>query len=168
MTDRTPLALFGLAFLAVALYLAGMVWWQLYQGWDAKRWVQVPAEVVDARLGTAAQARTRSVFLRVHARYTYRFEGRSYEGHAVNFLDRWDTSEWQTRHFEAMRTAQDTHRPIAVWVDPSNPSRSVVDRDVRAAALLIDLVLATMAGAVSLFCLWWAAPPRRRARITAA
>src|SRR5690349_21688803 len=117
--DEGTLAAFGLA----ALGLYGYFWIAstLYESWSVRSWVPVKAELL--------------YYGNDGVRYAYDFEGKRREGDRLGVGDP-RTLDPEDARAAGLAEAAETQRPIRVWVDPSNPARSVIGRQAPWDALL--------------------------------
>ncbi|MDY7093636.1 MAG: DUF3592 domain-containing protein [Acidobacteriota bacterium] len=124
------LILFALPFAAIGVVMAvliGMSFWESYQ---MRQWVEVPAVIEDAQLET--HRGDDSTSYSVTARYTYRFEGASYESTKVGIHSGSDNiGSYQERMARRLERYRDSGDPYRAFVNPEDPSQAVLDREVR-------------------------------------
>jgi hypothetical protein len=124
------LILFALPFAAVGAVMAvliGMSFWESYQ---MRQWVEVPAVIEDAALQT--HHGDDSTSYSVTARYTYRFEGRSYESTKVGIHSGSDNiGSYQERMARRLESHRDSGEPYRAFVNPEDPSQAILDRELR-------------------------------------
>jgi hypothetical protein len=111
----------GLGFLGIS-GLAGTI----YDGWRAKDWVKVRAELIRVD-GTDAS-------------YAYTWEGRKLTSSRVGSLRFRGSSEvddWDDRIADALATAYAEKMPVTAWVNPDEPSEAMLDREVRWMLILV-------------------------------
>lgn len=126
--------------LAIAGAIAtGVVAWAAKDSYVAHRWVKARAEVQFADNLWLSDTRTR-----VSGSYRYEVGSDTYENDrlgistfAAGLVD-W----WPQDMYDYLKMARDEKRPIMVWVDPEDPHRSVIDRELGAGILLVLLPLA--------------------------
>jgi hypothetical protein len=121
--------LFGLVPILLAVHTA----------WAARRWVEVPVEVIDVGLRQSASGELATPVDEVLAAYRYRVGALFYVGHrigvhppAADNLGGW--------HREWMETLA-RHRgsgtaPLTAWIDPQHPEDALLDRSLRGGVLL--------------------------------
>ena len=115
----------------------------------AHGWVKARAEVQFTENTWLSDSRTR-----VSGSYRYEIAGQAFESDqlglatfAAGILD-W----WPTEMYEYLKAARDEKRPIMVWIDPDEPARAVVDRELGAGTLLIVLPLAFALDGAAFLC----------------
>jgi hypothetical protein len=85
----------------------------------------------------------------VLVRYRYEIAGKSYESQRVGLDPQAgadNVGDWQERWFQTLHQAQQQGRPITVWVNPAQPTESIVDRSLRPGLLALQLGLALAFG----------------------
>lgn len=126
--------------------------------WAARHWVPVSAWVVHADLRTVHDE---STAYEAVARYTYRYRGRAYESTRVGLTGGEDHfGRWQLRQYARLANARRAGRPVTAWVDPTGPTRAVLDRDLRPARVASALcfgVLCTLVGLAAAWAGWFVA-----------
>lgn len=124
------LVLFGLPFLGVGIVVSVMGWkmWSLW--YESKTWVQVPAIVVNVEFKTH-QGDEGGTSYSVECLYTYKVGNRNYSGIRVGLENHGGSSDsyHRARH-DILASHRDSKKPIDIWVDPANPERSVVFRNI--------------------------------------
>ena len=145
---------------AGAAYVIGRM---IYDGQRAEEWVGVRATVDAYGSGTVA--------------YRYTFQGREYHGdrlgaNPIGGTDNIDS--WHDDMRSMLSSAKSEKKPITVWVNPENPSESMVDRTIRWKLVMFASVFALAFGGVgvgalvmffaSLFRAFVPAQPATRAR----
>lgn len=143
---------FALGFGAGGVAGIASLFGQVNGWWHARSWQPVAAIVTEA---TLEESYGDTTTYRTAARYRYSFGGEYYEGTRVGFNRGSDNvGDWQRNHYEQLHTAKRTGQSISVWVDPTNPSHSVVDRDLRWPMLAFSLPFAILFPMVSIGALW--------------
>jgi hypothetical protein len=96
-----------------------------------RQWEPVQAQVLEAWL-TSSRSDGGNATSRAHARYRYEVAGRAYVGERVavsnvadNLGDYWYQLGWQ------LKSAQQQGKAVTAWVNPSDPTEAVLDRDLR-------------------------------------
>lgn len=124
--------LFAIPFGGVGVFASWAIGKMLSDGWSAREWVRVRAQVDSADLH--ASANRRSETYRAEGRYRYTFEGREYasERLGISPLGGSDNvGDWQEEIAARLDEARASGKPITVWVNPANPSEAAVDREIR-------------------------------------
>lgn len=118
-----PFAIVGL----VAAFLAGLMLWS----WgEARDWREVTARILQVQL--ESHTGDDSTTYEVVARYEYEFAGITYQGDRVGLGTGADNIG--SFHQDAYRELEDFRvqsRPFRCFVDPDNPSRAILYRDMR-------------------------------------
>jgi hypothetical protein len=124
---------------------AGFVAWFLGATYSshyaARGWVEVPAAVQSFDLRTSRSRGTGSSMPTIQSRltavYTYEFEGLTYTGDRVDF-------SFGSDNFSGARRSEQLARlrsgPVTVFVDPSDPRRSVFDRRLPGGQIVFALI----------------------------
>lgn len=121
-------------------------------GLAARHWQSVTATVVDAKLH---ESHGDSTTYKVVARYRYEYKGKNYEGTRVGISEGSDNvGDWQRSQFAQLDAAKRYGKSIDIWVDPKQPERSVVDRNIRWGMVAFAFPFATIFPTVSLGTLW--------------
>ena len=92
----------------------------IYDGWRAREWVKVKADLIRVEGNDAT--------------YAYTWEGRKLTSSRVGAMRFRGTSEvddWDDRIADALATAQAEKTPVTAWVNPADPTEAMLDREVR-------------------------------------
>ncbi|MGR9053996.1 MAG: DUF3592 domain-containing protein [Gammaproteobacteria bacterium] len=131
--------LFGGAFAVVGLSIASQTAYPTFTAWyEMRDWQPEYAELLDVSGG----------YNSTEASYRYTVDGVAYRNDRVyvsTFKD--NIGSYHQKLYDHLRWSRDNHEPVTVWYDPNNPSRSVLDRDMRWG------LFALMAGFCSVFIL---------------
>lgn len=118
----------GLALLAISA-------WGLWDASEEADWVEVPAEVLDARAvqfrytGEGPGGRTfTEIRTRVEARYAWTFDGQQYEGTRYRRLDPVDIYREAEDDEARKRLAALKYGGVTAWVDPDAPDQAVLEK----------------------------------------
>lgn len=151
------LLIVGLLFLAVGIGVgvygigAGLVQWQAMQGWRPAE-----AEVMSTKLQRHRDS-DGGVTYEVTCRYRYHYQGKSYIGNRVGISEssdnvgRWH-QDWHSRLQAALRRGT----PITLWVDPEDPTRAILDRELRWGKLGFQLIFVIIFGGAGATVIWFA------------
>ena len=144
--------LFGLVFFGVGA--AFLVFGVIPNLWDAMRmqdWVQVPAEIAAVDLETNHS--DDSTTYKVSARFRYTYDGQSYTGERVGIADGGSDNigDWQRDTYNRLRGRKRT----TLWVNPENPSESVLDRDLRWGLLGFKSIFIVVFGGFGAVVIWF-------------
>jgi hypothetical protein len=130
--------LFILCFGGVGALASWVIGATIYDAHRAESWVRVKADVTQAKGDVS---------------YTYIWQGKPYVGSRIGTFVLGGTSQvddWEARIDERVREATDKGKPITVWVNPENPSESMLDREIRWKLLAIFVPFALGFGGVGL------------------
>jgi hypothetical protein len=141
---------FALGFGAVGAFALHTLAGQLSGWWQARSWQPVSATVVSAELKTSSGESTSYKAL---ARYRYVVDGQTHEGNRID-LGGASNNAWHQEQYARLKHALSAQRPIEVWIDPADPTHSVVDRDLRLRDLVLMVPFATLFPMVSIGALW--------------
>jgi hypothetical protein len=144
--------LFGLLFFAVGA--AFLVLSIIPNLWDALRmrdWVQVPAEVVALEL--KSNNTDDSTTYKVTARFSYAYRGQRYTGNRVGIADGGSDNVGDWHHLTHARLKG--REQTTLWVNPTNPSESVYDRELRWGLLGFKLIFVVVFGGFGTALLWF-------------
>lgn len=151
-------------FAEICLYLLFAVLCSAVSGWatwtlgtmiadatGAQAWTVVPATVEQVRRGEERRS------VRAIARYRYRVDGRDHTSTRLgiaraNIAD--NVGDWQERMFSNLQAAHDGNQTINVFVNPRDPSESVVDRDLRWPLMVFLLPFILVFGGVAVAMLF--------------
>jgi hypothetical protein len=130
--------LFFLCFGAVGAAASWVIGATVYDWHRAQQWVRVKADVQKAAGDLS---------------YTYAWQGKPYVGSRVGTFVIGGSSEvddFEARIDDRIRQATEAGKPITVWVNPDNPSESMLDRELRWKLLVIFVPFALGFGGVGL------------------
>lgn len=129
------LTLFGLPFLGAGLFMSWLYFSGYAKWWSAQSWVEVPCWIESAKL------ERNSDIHKALATYRYEFGGNAYQGARVSFHGGSDNiGDFQqeahhelSRHVEGKPSdpQQEARVPFRCYVNPANPSESVIYRTLR-------------------------------------
>ena len=141
------LALFALPFAAVGL---GALYFALDDVWTwarMSRWEAVPAQL--ASLDLAQNSNDGTSTYRVLAGYRYSYAGRDYTGDRVA-IDRMadNIGSFQRDLYADLEAAQRRGGRVTAYVDPSDPARATLNRDLRWPLLALESAFALAFGGI--------------------
>jgi hypothetical protein len=125
------LMLFALPFAAVGV--GALVWagWTLLEWREAAGWAAVPAEIVAVELEEHTDDDGGTTY-ETTATYRYEHNGTSYTGTRVAIDTGADNvGSFQQDLYYQLRNAQERRTPITAYVDPAEPTRAVLNRELR-------------------------------------
>ena len=135
---------FAAAGLGILLFMtAPMVYdWARMQTWHS-----VPAQVEAATLQSQKSSKG-STSYSVSTHYRYQVDGVEYTGSRASLTTRADNiGSFQEQLGHRLQGAERTGEPVTVWVNPAQPTESIVDRSLRPGLLALQLGLALAFGA---------------------
>ena len=135
--------LFAVCFGGVGVFATWMIAATVYDGYRAKEWVKVKA-TVDSWKGSNID-------------YRYTIGGREYRGDRLGTLAIGGSSEvdgWDGEMNDLVSTAFNEKKPLTVFVNPDNPTESMVDRTIRWKLLVFFLPFSLAFGGVGVGALW--------------
>ena len=154
-TDKkqTMLGLFMLALFAMPFAAAGlgillfMTAPMVYDWARMQAWHSVPAQVDSATLQSHKPSKGGTTYS-VSTRYRYQVAGVEYTGDRASLTTRADNiGSFQEQLGHRLQGAERTGEPVTVWVNPAQPTESIVDRSLRPGLLALQLGLALAFGA---------------------
>jgi hypothetical protein len=142
------LMLFALPFAAVGV--GAFVWaaWTLLDWVAATDWVPVQAEVVAVALEEHEDDEGGTTY-ETTATYRYEYRGTSYTGTRVAIDTGADNiGGFQHRLYSTLNTAQLSRAPVTAYVDPDEPTRAVLSRELRPGLFALKGLFAIVFGGV--------------------
>ena len=155
--------LFSLPFAGVGTFMGYLTVSCLMQ-WQAMRsWIEVPATIIASDLETHHS--DDSTTYRVTARYQYDYQGQSYTGQRVTMHSGSDNlgSFHQDTH-KLLQRHQSTGEPFRCYVNPDDPSESILFRNPRWINLFFYMIFVLVFGGVGYGMLIGACWGQRRAK----
>ena len=134
---------FAAAGLGILLFMtAPMVYdWARMQAWHS-----VPAQVEAATLQSHKPSKGGTAHS-IAIRYRYQVGGVEYTGSCASLTTRADNiGSFQEQLGHRLQGAERTGEPVTVWVNPAQPTESIVDRSLRPGLLALQLGLALAFG----------------------
>ena len=130
------MALFGLPFAAIATFFAYELLSMVWLGYQAQSWETVPAKVISAKLDEH-RSDGNSTY-KVVASYRYNYQGDTYDSDKVALYEERDSfKSYHNELFKRLKKAKKKKKPIDCYVNPSNPSESLLDRTIRLTMILM-------------------------------
>ena len=148
------LILFALPFALVGIGCLIGVGSTLWSWLSAQQWEEVPAKIIEAEL--VSNSGSKSTTYSVKASYKYDYKGTSYTGTRVSFSTGSDNiGDFHQRTSAELIEHRDSGEPFHCFVDPSDPSKSVLYRDLRYGPLLMLGVFGLVFGGVGIGIMWF-------------
>lgn len=149
-------AVFALAFGGGGLYFGVLPLARtMSAAWEVRSWQAVPAEVLSSQL--ISNQGSDSTTYAVQTRYRYTAGGRTHESSRVGLdpaAGSDNIGDWHQQWHARLSSARDRGQPVTVWVDPADPTRSVLDPHIRWAKTIFHLPFALVFTGVGLGALW--------------
>ena len=128
----------------------------LYDWSRMQFWQPVDATLLQAQLVTSRGSK--STTYRATAHYRFEWAGQPVQGQRAAISERADNiGDFQQQLGWQLERAFKTGRSVPVWVNPSNPHESIIDRSLRPGLLAFKMVFVVMFGGFGvglLFFLW--------------
>ena len=159
MKGRILVSLFALPFFGVGVWMLWSVSSTLYDAYQMQDWVQVEARLSAA--GYRTHSGEDSDTYEAYATYHYVVQGQTYRGDRVGLAKGADNiGDYQRDIGRNLSRAQTSGEAILVYVDPNDPSQSVIDRGVRWGLMGFKSIFLFVFGGVGLglLILTWRAP----------
>ena len=122
--------LFGFVFLSAGLFAGYLFVLSDARTWLAARsYVPVPAQLIAVNLERHQDSKTTTY--RVRAQYRYTFDGREYASQRVAISDSADNMGNYQSDLYARLSADAGGGTVTAWVDPTDPRRALLARDMR-------------------------------------
>jgi hypothetical protein len=142
------LVLFALPFAAVGVFMSGSVVRDLWAYQEAKSWVATPATLLAADLKLSKGSKGGTTY-RATARYRYVFAGKTFENDRVALHTSADNvGDYQRRRGEELKRLQRAGEPIIAYVDPDDPARAMLYRDLRPGMVAVKGMAGLLFGGV--------------------
>ncbi|NLX20733.1 MAG: DUF3592 domain-containing protein [Phycisphaerae bacterium] len=115
----------------------------------ARHWVEVAAHIEAVDLACSCDGD--GCAARAICTYRYAFDGREYQGKRVGLSRGADNIDsWQKATYTRLKQAFEEGRPVTCFVDPAQPTRAVLDRQLRYPLLVFQTAFALVFGLVGL------------------
>ncbi len=162
MKGRILGTLFALPFAGVGVWMLWSIGSTMHDAWQMRGWVQVEATLIKA--GYETRSGDDSETYEAYAEYRYRFQLQEYAGNRVGINSGADNiGDYQQDIGRTLRAAKARGEKIVVFVDPDEPSASIVDPSVRWGLAGFKLIFVIVFGGVGFGLLYavWRAPPEK-------
>lgn len=136
------LALFGLPFACVSVYMSWLLGSMLWLGMEAKSWEIVPAKIIKVELEESRNKESSTY--QVLAEYQYSFQGKKYDADRVGLSTEKDNiGSYHCNLYERLKKARQGNKTVDCFVDPQDPTQSLLDRTIRPVmiAFMVPFVL---------------------------
>ncbi len=147
MKGKIFMGLFSLPFAAVGVWMIWMISGEVLDAWDMRSWYPVPAQVMTA--GTTQNSGDDSTTYEAYAKYRYSYNARQYVGTRVTIAEGADNiGSYQTEMGARLSAAWRSEEPITVYVNPDDPTESIVDPKLRWGLLAFKSVFGLVFGGI--------------------
>ncbi len=141
--------LFGLPFFAFGLFALWNLLSMIGLAIQASQWVETSATVLSAEL------EGNETWVAV-AEYQYTYDGEVYRNDRVGLSDMRDNlGSYQKRMHRKLKAACEAEETVPCYVDPSDPTRALLDRRVRPLAVLMWMPFVLGHGLIGGGLIWW-------------
>lgn len=130
MKGKILVSLFALPFFGIGVWMLWSVSNEFLDAYQMQSWVQVEARLSSA--GYRTNSGEDSDTYEAYAKYSYTYQGKSYVGDRVSIASGGDNiGDYQQDIARELSGAQARGHAILVYVDPNEPSNSIIDRGIR-------------------------------------
>ncbi|GAA0200919.1 hypothetical protein GCM10009123_05320 [Kangiella japonica] len=140
-------------------FLAGLgifIWGLLssYDVWRAQSWQPVDAKITSLELVTSTGDNSTSYG--VKGSYQYLYQGNTHQSNQINFYPGTDNiGSYQKDLHRKLQRARNNHQSVTAYVNPNEPSESVLDRTMRWGMLGFQSIFLFVFGGVGLGIMLW-------------
>ena len=130
MKARIFTSLFALPFAGVGVWMLWAIGSTVIDAWQMNSWL--PAEATVTNAGYTTSSGDDSDTYEAYAQYRYYWNGQTFTGDRVSISAGGDNiGDYQTETGRRLSAAQRSGQPITVYVNPTQPSEAIVNRDIR-------------------------------------
>lgn len=141
------LFLFALPFAGIGVFTLWLAVSSVGHWLDARTWAPVPARILEADLERHTDGD--GTTYRVTARYEYEWNGTVHTGTRVGLSSGADNiGSFHQDAYRELAAHRDRDEPLTAWVDPEDPSRSVLYRRLRWELVLFESLFGAAFGVV--------------------
>lgn len=166
MKGRIVGSLFALPFFGVGVWMLWSVSNTIYSAWEMQHWAQIEAQLITA--GYETHPSDDSDTYEAYARYAYSYGGARYTGDRVTISGGGDNiGDYQTDMGNSLSARLTRGQPVTIWVNPDEPSQSIIDPRIRWGLLGFKSIFLFVFGGVGLGLLifLWRAPKDKDATL---
>lgn len=160
MKNNFWLRLFALPFMAVGIWMAYSIGSTLIEGARMESWETINGYVISG--GYETNSGEDSNTYKAYGTYRYDYKGRSYQGTRVAISETSDNiGDFHQDLGRKLSSAAGTNSPIDIYVNPDDPTESIVSRDIRWGLIGFKLIfLITFGGAGTALMIYTFMAPR--------
>jgi len=166
MQGKIFISLFALPFFGVGVWMLWSISNTLVDAWQMDNWVQTEAQLI--RGGYETRRSDDSDTYEAFATYHYSIDGQQYQGNRISLGSGGDNiGSYQQDIGRSLQRVSSAGGTILVFVDPDNPSNSIVDRGIRWGMIGFNSIFLFVFGGVGLGLLivTWRAPKQKDAAL---
>lgn len=156
-------SLFALPFLCVGLWMGYSIAATLAAASAMQDWAAVEARLTRAGFDTSSG--DDSDTYKAYADYTYQWQGQQYRGTRVGLSGGFDNiGSWQQDTGRRLSRALRDGGRIEVFIDPDNPSESIIDRSIRWGLMGFKAIFFLVFGGIGaglLYAIWFYKKPEK-------
>lgn len=142
------MVLFSLPFAAVGLGCLGYLGYIFYQYAQIQGWEETPATIERAEVVESYDSDGGSTY-RLEAEFSYERDGRLYRSDWVSLFGGSDNlGDWHHDRYAELSPYLGTGREYRCYVDPANPERAILFRELRLGMILFLMLFACIFGSV--------------------
>lgn len=141
------LAMFALPFAATGLFTSGLIFYTVFNWNSVRDWQETPAVVLKVHVKGSSDSDS----TQTNATYEYEWDGQTYTGDRVSLHSGSDNiGSFQQRVAEELTRHHKSGEPFRCFVDPDDPSQSILYRELRWEMLAFLSVFGTIFGTVGM------------------
>lgn len=130
MKNNIWLRIFSLPFIAVGIWMVYTIGATLSDAARMQSWDSVPAIITSG--GYETNSGDDSTTYKAYAQYRYTYNGRDYTGDRVGLIDMSDNiGSFHQDMGDKLSKAARSKKPMDIFVNPNDPSESIVTREIR-------------------------------------
>jgi hypothetical protein len=132
------LILFGIPFLAAGLgvLIWSLGWWKLYK--DSEAWIKIPANIDSVSFESHRGSKGGSTYS-VTCAYSFKHEGKTYYGSKVGMESGSSGDSFHRARYDILNRHKTEKEPFEALVNPLDPSKSVLFREITTAMYILPL-----------------------------
>ena len=126
---------------------------QLFWGLNSYRWPHVLGQITKSEIETRWREGSRKTYWPI-VQYSYEINGRRFMGDTIFFVQDGVGLSWSKKKISLYKPG----RPVSVYYDPNNKSRSVLEPGISLLGILLtvtgSLIFILIIGGLSFLCFW--------------
>ena len=146
MKNMGCLLVFSLPFAAVGVFMLNKSVINILEWRAAKSWVETPATIIDLELASSTDSEGSTTYEAL-ARYRYNAGGQDFEGARVALYEGADNiGDFHQLVFDELRPYWQSGDTYRCFVDPKDPTRALLNREMRWGMIGFQMVFVVMFG----------------------